>query len=148
MGAVCTSSDYCAEGAYGGGAAAAAAAWSCVAHCCCCLRCIRPCTELATATLAAVFSMPTVISSCSQEGSVAFSGSGYAEPSRLSPATKRPSRRRVLTRFISGGGADPQQVQQRPPTGTGECLSVGAGENGVHEGVLASCTAAIANQRR
>jgi len=46
-------------GACGG---AGAAAWSCAAHRCCCLRWIRPCTELATATVAAVFKMPIVIS--------------------------------------------------------------------------------------
>ena len=46
-----------------GGGAGAAAAWSCAAHRACCLRCIRPCTELATATVAAVFRMPIVISS-------------------------------------------------------------------------------------
>ena len=52
-----------AAGACGGAGAAVAPAWSCAAHRACCLRCTRPCTELATATVAAVFNMPTVISS-------------------------------------------------------------------------------------
>ena len=53
----------CGVGAGGAGATGAAAPWSCAAHLACCLRCTRPCTELATATVAAVFNRPTVISS-------------------------------------------------------------------------------------